>query len=405
MNSFKKISIAIVLLSLTVGVAEAAKKKDKKKKDKAVEVNAPAESKAVAAETPKPPVTESKQAPAAEATPVKDANMSDVTAISVNGTKIAEGQITKMLNARMEQLASRIPPNMKDQYSQQLRKRIVEQLVIEELLAQKERAKNIAVTQADVNEQVNKQMEAQNLTIDEFKSLLKAYGTTYSEFEANMRKKLMFEKLIEGEFAGKIVNPTDEQIKAYYDENAQQFSAPERIHAKHILITPAESNDPNNAKAAAKAKAEDLLKQLKAGADFNDLAKANSSCPSAKNGGDLGGLQPRGTFVPEFEKAAYALQPGQMSDIVETEFGFHIIKLVEHADANTISLEKAKGQIVQLLTNKQKEGIVISYIQQLKQEADLKFTNPADNFDLDMPKPAAPVRTSSPDKNEPNSKK
>jgi len=413
MKYFRNLLITFVVITLTISIAEAAKKKNNKKDSKAVEVNVPAEkpkapaaeSKVPAAETVKPPVAEPKKAPAVEASPVKEANTPDVTAITVNGTKITEGQIAKMLNVRMEQLASRIPPNMQDQYRQQMRKRLVEQLVIEELLVQKERQKNIAASQADVNEQVNKQMQAQNLTIDEFKSLLKAYGTTFSEFESNMRKKIMFEKLIEGEFVGKVANPTDEQVKAYYNENIQQFSLPERIHAKHILITPAEANDPNQAKAAAKAKAQDLLKKLQAGADFNDLAKENSSCPSGKNGGDLGGLQPRGTFVPEFEKAAYALKPGQMSDVVETEFGFHIIKLVEHADANTVSLEKAKDQIAQLLTNKQKEEIVVNYIQQLKKEADLKFTNPADSLEPMEPKPMAPVRTSSPDKNEPNSKK
>ena len=399
MNSFKNILLTIAAVLLIAGVAEAKKKA----KAPAAEPNISAE------KTPEAPAAEVKTpavepVPVVEPAPVKDTNMLDTTAATVNGTKITEGQITKILNARMEQLADRIPPNMKDQYRQQMRKRIMEQLIIEEILAQKEREKNIAVSPAEMEEQISKQLAQQNLTIDEFKSLLKAYGTNYSEYEQNMIKKLMFEKLVEGEFTGKIIPPTDEQVKAYYDENLQQFSEPEKIHTKHILITPAkDSNDPNQAKAQAKAKAEDLLKQLQAGADFNDLAIKNSQCPSAKNGGDLGEA-PKGSFVPEFEKAAYALKPGQISDVVETQFGFHIINLVKHTDANTTSFEQAKAQIVETLTNKQKDDIAMNYIQQIKAEADIKYTNPADSPEMTTPKVAPPARPA-PDKNEPNSKK
>jgi len=303
------------------------------------------------------------------------------------------------VQARMEQLAGRIPENMRDQYSQQLRKRILEQLVIEELLTQKEKKKNIDVNQAEMDSATNKMMKEQNLTIDEFKSLLKAYGTTFSEYQDNMHKKLAFEKMMESEFAGKITQPTDEQEKTYYNENIQMFQEPESIHAKHILITPSKSGDPNKAKATAKAKAEGILKKLKAGADFNDLAKKDSNCPSAPNGGDLG-TQPKGSYVPEFEKAAYALKPGQISDVVETQFGFHVIKLIAHNDANTVTLEKAKDKIAKALTDKQKEDIVMAYIQQMKKDADVKYTNPADNLEMTLPKAATPVR---PEKGEPNS--
>ncbi|MDD5010985.1 MAG: peptidylprolyl isomerase [Phycisphaerae bacterium] len=389
MNSFKNVLITVSVVLLIVSAAEA-KKKSKEK-------------------APPAPAAEVK-APAAESAPVikeTAASESDTaTAVTVNGAKITEGQIAKILNIQMEQLAGRIPPNMKEQYAQQMRKRIMEQLIIEEMLAQKEREKNISVSPSELEEQIGKYIAQQNLSLDEFKSLLKAYGKTYSDYEQDMLKKLMFEKLMEGEFANKIAQPTDEQIKAYYNENITMFGEPEKVHTKHILIMPAkDSNDPNQAKAQAKAKAEDLLKQLKAGADFNDLATQNSQCPSAKDGGDLG-ESPKGSFVPEFEKAAYALKkPGDLSDIVETQFGYHIIQLVKHIDAETTSLEDAKAQIIENLTDKQRNEIVISYIKQIKAESDIQFANPADNFEMGGPKPTAPARTETGDKTEPNSKK
>jgi peptidyl-prolyl cis-trans isomerase C len=391
MNSFKNLLITLVVICLTVGIAEAAKKKPAKAP--AAEANAPAEKSKPAPAEP--------NTPAAKAKPATDANQSSVVAATVDGTKITEGQINKLLQARMEQLAGRIPENMRDQYSQQLRKRILEQLIIEDLLTQKEKKQNIDVNQVELDSAINKMMKEQNLTVDEFKSLLKAYGTTFAEYQDNMRKKLAFEKMMESEFAGKITKPTDEQEKTYYNENIQMFQEPESIHARHILIMPSKSGDPNKAKAIAKAKAQDILKKLKAGADFNDLAKKDSNCPSAANGGDLG-TQPKGSYVPEFEKAAYALKPGQLSDVVETQFGYHIIKLVAHNDANTVTLEKAKDRIEKALADKQKEDIVVAYIQQMKKAADIKYTNPADNLDLTLPKAATPVR---PEKSEPNSKK
>jgi peptidyl-prolyl cis-trans isomerase C len=392
MNSFKNLLITLVVICLTVGIAEAAKKKPAaKSKTPAAESNAPAENSKPA---PAEPV-----APAVKEKPAMDANQSGAVAVTVNGSKVTEGQINKIVQARMEQLAGRIPENMRDQYSQQLRKRVLDQLIIEELLTQKEKKQSVDVNQAELDKATNKMMAEQNLTVDEFKSLLKAYGTTFAEYQDNMRKKVAFEKLMEGEFAGKITTPTDEQEKTYYNENIQIFQEPESIHAKHILITPSKSGDPNKAKAVAKAKAEKILKELKAGADFNDLAKKDSNCPSASNGGDLG-TQPKGSYVPEFEKAAYALKPGQLSGVVETQFGYHIIKLVAHNDANTVTLEKAKDKIAQALGDKQKEEIVVSYIEKMKKEADIKYTNPADNMEMTLPKAATPTR---PEKSEPNS--
>jgi peptidyl-prolyl cis-trans isomerase C len=319
--------------------------------------------------------------------------------LTIGDTKVTEGRLAKIIAPRMKQSAGRVPENMMGQYKQQMRRQAMEQMIIETMLAEKEKAKNITVSEEEVAEQINKQIAQQNLTVDDFKSLLKAYGVEYSEYQENMKKRALFEKLMDTEFAGKIKEPNAAEIKAYYDENAQQqFVNPEKIHAKHILIRPADGNDPNKAKLEAKTKAQELLAKIKGGAEFETVAKESSACPSAKNGGDLG-AQPKGTFVPEFEKAAYALKPGEISDVVETQFGYHIIKLVEHSDANTVSLEDAKEKIVAALGDKQKEQIVMDYIQNLKSEANVTFANEADKFELKAPKPAAvapPVRKAEP---------
>ena len=138
-----------------------------------------------------------------------------------------------------------------------------------------------------------------------------------------------------------VVPPGD--IEKYYRDNQQEFTTPEQVRASHILI----KSDKDD--AAAKAKAEALLKQVKSGADFAALAKKNSEDEgSAKNGGDLDYFG-RGRMVKEFEDAAFSLQPGQMSDVVKSPFGYHIIKVVDHKPAITKSIADVRQQIADRL--------------------------------------------------------
>src|SRR5262249_35913893 len=118
--------------------------------------------------------------------------------------------------------------------------------------------------------------------------------------------------------------PTDAQMQAFYREHVEdRFTDPDEVHARHILVKPEPPGD-EAAKSKARAEADDLLKRVRAGGDFEALAKAHSKDPgSAAKGGDLG-FFPRGRMVPAFDAAAFALEPGQVSEVVETPFGFHI---------------------------------------------------------------------------------
>ncbi|MEW6096058.1 MAG: peptidylprolyl isomerase [bacterium] len=142
---------------------------------------------------------------------------------------------------------------------------------------------------------------------------------------------------------------TDSEIETYYNKNIKLYQEPEQVRAKHILITP------DNDKKAAKSKIEGILKEIKAGGNFEELAKEHSACPSKTRGGDLGFFG-RGRMVKPFEEAAFSLKVGEISDVVETSFGFHIIKLEEKKDPRTIPLSEAKEGIKNSIYNqKQRE--------------------------------------------------
>jgi len=147
---------------------------------------------------------------------------------------------------------------------------------------------------------------------------------------------------------------SDEDAKKYYDENIDKFKEPEKLQVSHILVdTEAEAND--------------VLAKLKAGSDFAELAKEKSKCPSKDKGGDLGYIG-KGQTVPEFETAAFALQPGQVSGVVKSQFGYHIIKVTAKQPEKTIPFNDIKDQLKQmLLADKQKERFD-SVLKELKEK-------------------------------------
>ncbi|MGP8243797.1 MAG: peptidylprolyl isomerase [Bryobacteraceae bacterium] len=159
------------------------------------------------------------------------------------------------------------------------------------------------------------------------------------------------------------LNPTDAQLQRLYNQNKEQFRVPERVHALHILFMTQGKPPADDAKI--RAQAEDVLKQLQHGADFAALATKYSEDPGSKaKGGDLGWVQ-RGQMVPEFEKVTFELKPGQISGLVKTQYGYHIIKVLAHEDAHLETFEQAKAAIIPAW----KGAIVNDEMQQISDKA------------------------------------
>lgn len=164
-------------------------------------------------------------------------------------------------------------------------------------------------------------------------------------------EKRSFELIVgsDADFA-RTVNVSDADLRKRYQENIDSYRTPERVMARHILIKT--TDVPKDQIPKLRQKAEDILKQLKAGANFAALAKKNSDDPgSGQKGGELGWIV-KGQTVPAFEKAAFSLKPNELSGIITTEYGFHIIQVEQHQDARVESFDEAKPQ---LLADAQKE--------------------------------------------------
>jgi peptidyl-prolyl cis-trans isomerase C len=297
---------------------------------------------------------------------------SDEVAVTVNGFEIKEGEINKLIASQVEMVAKQNPqitPEFIEQYKNQLKEQVRDKLVAEHLLDEKVKELNVNVTKEDVIERITEELSSQDppISLEEYKVLLAQNGRNFDETVQDNQKGLSYEKVMDAEGADKIT-ATEDEAKTFYDENTKQFQRPEEVRASHILIQP----DPNQTKEQAKAKIEEILVQVKAGGNFEELAKANSECPSAPNGGDLGYFS-KGKMTESFEKVAFEMEVGQISDVVETEYGYHIIKVTDHRQAGAVPFEEAKESIVKYLINKKKNEFAQDYIKKLQDEADIVY--------------------------------
>lgn len=353
---FDKLTILLMVCALAGAVfyqgcqneAEMPAKEEKMTvKEKVKEVNAvQVEQAKEATKEAAPAVAPSETKPAAvakptEAKPAETSEGKDV-AVTVNGKVITEAELDARLKPVLDRAAMRMDPNKIALYAKNIRGQALEGMIMERLLDEQVGKAGITATEKDVNDKVSEILTQQGLTMDGFKQMLQMQGLTFEQFMQQIEKGVKYEKLMDKQVGRVDIN--DAEALAFYEENKVDFNTPEQVQASHILIKVASSATPEE-KAAAKEKAEKLLKEIKEGADFATLARENSDCPSKAKGGDLG-LFRRGQMVKEFEDVAFGLQPGQVSDVVETQFGYHIIKVTGRKEAGMTAFEKVKADIV-----------------------------------------------------------
>jgi peptidyl-prolyl cis-trans isomerase C len=242
---------------------------------------------------------------------------------------------------------------------------------MKELLSKAVEENEVELTEAEYEEGIGK-LKASLPPDVPLEDHLQRLGMTEDEFKEALSLDLKINKMIKEEVAD-IGEPTDEEIMAFYEENKQRFAQPERVKASHILLA-VEPTDDEAAKAEKKAKAEEILKQINEGADFAALASQESDCPSKENGGDLGFFT-RDRMVKPFADAAFEMDVDTVSDIVETRFGYHIIKVTEHEEAAEVPLEEVKERINEGLLAQKRQQAIQTYLDNLQEAANVEYPN------------------------------
>jgi peptidyl-prolyl cis-trans isomerase C len=261
---------------------------------------------------------------------------------NVNGEPVTQGDVDQELAALMNRMGGgRVPPEMLEQSRAQFEPKAFNQIVLKSQLRDYAKKNNVTVSDADLDAEI-KRISSQFPSEEEFKKKLAEQQMTLESLKDEMKKDFLLANAVKF-YKASLPSPASAEVEAYYKDHQKEFSHEEQVAASHILFGTDKAAD-QAAKDAQKAKAEDVRKQILGGADFAQMASQYSSCPSKAQGGDLGSFE-KGQMVAPFEEAAFALKPGEISNVVETQFGYHIIKVSEHQVAGTDPIEKVSGRI------------------------------------------------------------
>jgi len=292
---------------------------------------------------------------------------SDEKIAVVNGTEITREDFDREMGRVRQQLSRSGRPMTRAQLSS-VENSVLENLITNELLYQESERKGIKVGKQAVDEQLNR-IKKRFPSEDAFKSTIGKMNLSEADIITQIEKGLSIQQFVKQEFSQK-VNVSDKDTKAYYEGNPDKFKQPEEIRASHILIKVDPKSDASQ-KATSYKKMEEIQVKIQKGGDFAALAKEFSQGPSNVKGGDLGFVR-RGQMVKPFEEAAFALAPGEVSGIVETRFGYHLIKVFEKKPETTSEYGAVKDRLKQSLEQREVQKLMEVYIEELKNKGKIE---------------------------------
>ena len=292
--------------------------------------------------------------------------------IRVNGKEITRGEITEVMNMAMQRIAGQVPPQQLQQMQAQMYQNVKEQLITKKLMDAALADANVEVSDEELAAAMA-EVRASVPPGQDLETALAESGTTVEELTASIKEQLATRMFLESKTEG-IVDATEAEAKEYYDANPDRFKKPESITASHILVK-FEEADTDEAKAGKMVLIEEIRVNIVSGTNtFEEAATAHSDCPSKAQGGSLGTFG-KGQMVPEFEVAAFTQEIDEVGDVVETQFGYHIIKVTERQEEGVVSFEEAKEQIMGFLTGQKKQEAVSIFIKSLRDSATIEVVN------------------------------
>ena len=252
---------------------------------------------------------------------------------------------------------------------QTLAQQAAQQAVGTKLLLDEAAKLDIPVSAGEIDEQVEKIVQ-QVGGREAFESALANQKTTEALFREQLKRGKRVDKLVEKAVTG-VEEPTEADILKHYNEHTSEFSAGERVLAQHILVSP--DGDTQVSKDEAHAKIQAIRERVAAGKDFAAEAAEHSMCPSGKEGGSLGWFG-RGMMVPEFDQAVFSMGKGEVSDVIETQFGYHIILKTDHEEAREADFDEVREQIRDMLRHARRGEAMTAYVEELKSKAKIEIS-------------------------------
>jgi len=289
-------------------------------------------------------------------------------AAAVNGSFVSQAEFDREFNRLKTSMAQTGQPADESQTAE-IKTKALDNLIYGELLYQESQKQGLEVTDADLEAKWSSLKERFG-TEENFAQALAQMSLTEEEVKIQVRRGMAIERLIDREVVQK-TTVADQEVKTFYDEHPDLFKQPAQVQASHILVTVKDPADQAQ-KDKARQKIEGIQHRLKNGEDFAALAREASDCPSKEKGGELGYIT-RGQTVKPFEDAAFALEPGRMSEIVETDFGYHIIKVTDKKAESILPYEEVQDKLQEYLKQNKVKDNVTQYMAALKEKAEIKI--------------------------------
>ncbi len=290
----------------------------------------------------------------------------------VDGEAIPAEKFNHTVARRASAMGGKIPPPM----VQMLKKRTLDRLIDEHLIDRELAQADVAVDQGAIDKEFAK-VKDRFPSDQAFKSFLNQNSLSSAQMRENLRKDLKLREVLADKYG---IRVTDQDVRDYYDANPTRFEREAQVQARHILIK-VDKNASTEDVEKARQRADELSQQAKAGDDFAELAKKHSEGPSARRGGDLGFFT-KGRMVPEFAKAAFSMNPGEVSGPVRTSFGFHVIKVEATKPAGKVPFAEAEELIESQLERQKYRKAMQKFLAEL--EADAKIERHPENIEVNV---------------------
>jgi len=254
-------------------------------------------------------------------------------------------------------------------------KEVVESLIRREILYQESRKAGIKIDNKDITKEIDA-IKKQFLSDAEYKNELTRRNLSEDTLRAQMERNLLISKYVEQQFLKK-VKVTDADIMANYESHLSALKQPLQVRVSHILIQIDPKSEASR-KQEARRKAEQILKDLRDGKDFKTLAREQSDGPTRTSGGDLGYIK-KGQLEKQFESVIFNLKKDEISDVIETNYGFHLFKVTDRKPESILAYDNVKEQIKQLMLQEKAKKEADEYARRLREKADVKILLNEDN--------------------------
>ena len=294
-------------------------------------------------------------------------------AARVNGAGIPKDQLEASVNAYLNRQGTGFQFMTQPGQYKAVRGRVLDVLIGQELLWQHAQAKDLVATPEEVERALT--LIKQNFESEQkFRLKIQQAGFTEATYAEDLKKQLSVRRLIQ-ETIVPGVTVTDQEIDAFYAANGEKMRRPEQVHVRHILIK-LEPDAEEGVQQSARAMIDGILVEARAGADFAELARTRSQGPSASKGGDLGFVS-QGQLVKPFADTTFALEPGEISGVVRTRFGYHIIRLEARREGGLAEKQEVAEQIRTHIHSAKVQQQVQELVQRLRDEAKVEILEPS----------------------------